>query len=135
MENDELFTKVRDLKLSSSKYILFGSAPMGIRGPKVCHDIDIVVTEDLWNGYKNKGWKIKMMPHGSQYLSKEDIELWADWIPGEWNIQKLIAEAEMIKGLPFVKLAEVVKWEKILGRKKDLEDIVYNRKIFTNEII
>ena len=64
------------------------------------------------------------MSHGSKYLLKEDIELWADWIPGEWNIQKLIAEAEMIKGLPFVKLAEVVKCKKILGRKKDLEDIV-----------
>lgn len=54
MSNQNLFQKVKDLNLPFGKYALFGSAPMGIRGLKDCHDIDIIVTEDIWNDIKRK---------------------------------------------------------------------------------
>lgn len=37
--------------------------------------------------------------------------------------QYLIDNAEIINGVPFVKLEEVIKWKKAFGRPKDLEDI------------
>lgn len=123
MSNIELFKKVKELKLPVGKYALFGSAPLGIRKLKDCRDIDIVVTEDLWNEYKGKNWKIREMPHNSQCLWNDEIELWKDWKPGKWYIQKLIDEAEIIDGLPFVKLDYVVKWKRLNGREKDLKDI------------
>ncbi len=78
MTNEDLFQRVKDLKLPMGKHALFGSAPMGIRNLKECHDIDIVVTEDLWNEYKNKNWEVRTMPHGSQYLWNDKLELWRD---------------------------------------------------------
>ena len=34
------------MKLPIGKYALFGSAPLGIRELKDCHDADIIVSED-----------------------------------------------------------------------------------------
>ncbi|OGE76230.1 MAG: hypothetical protein A3K06_00250 [Candidatus Doudnabacteria bacterium RIFCSPHIGHO2_01_52_17] len=123
MNNNDLFQRVKELKLPIGKYALFGSAPSGIRGLKDCRDIDIIVTEDLWDEYKSKGWETRVMPRGSQYLWNDEIELWKDWYPGKWDIKKLIDEAEMIDELPFVKLEHVVKWKRQSGREKDLKDI------------
>jgi hypothetical protein len=123
MSNKDLFQRVKDLKLPIGKYALFGSAPLGIRGLKDCHDIDIIVTEDLWNEYTNKGWELRTMLHGSQYFWNNEIELWKDWQPGKWNIGQLIGDAEIIDGLPFVKLERVLEWKKLRAREKDLKDI------------
>jgi len=123
MDNNGLFKKVKGLKLPTGKYALFGSAPLGIRGIRDCRDIDIIVTEDLWNKYKDKGWEMRTMPHGGQYLINGEIELWKDWKPGEWDIEELIAEAEVIDGLSFVKLEKVLEGKKLSGREKDLKDL------------
>jgi len=126
MSNIELFKQVKELNLPIGKYALFGSAPLGIRNLKDCHDVDIIVTEELWNEYKNKSeWELKEMPNEFKdvYLCNGDIELWKNWRPGIWSIESLIKNAELIDGLPFVKLEEVIKWKKMNGREKDLKDV------------
>ncbi|KKS44538.1 hypothetical protein A2567_02580 [Candidatus Azambacteria bacterium RIFOXYD1_FULL_42_11] len=124
MSNNDLFQKVKELKLPIGKYALFGSAPLGIRGLKDCHDIDIIVTEDLWNEYQDKeNWETKKFNNGTLYLANGGVELWKDWGPGRWDIERLIREAEIIDKLPFVRLEKVLEWKKQNGREKDLRDI------------
>ncbi len=123
MSNKELFQKAKDLQLPMGQYALFGSTPLGIRGLRDCHDIDIIVTEDLWNKFKNENWEIITVNDSVQKLSKDDVEILKNWYPGEWDIKKLIEEAEIIDGLPFVKLEEVLKWKKLFNREKDQKDI------------
>jgi hypothetical protein len=96
---------------------------MGARGLKECNDIDILVNLEVWEEYKNKNWELKVGGHGSLYLSKNEIELWKDWSPGDWDVKQLIQEAEIIDGLPFVKLEKVLEWKKLIAREKDLRDI------------
>lgn len=126
MTNNELFKKVKDLYLPIGEYALFGSVPMGVRGLRECHDIDIIVTEKLWNEYRDKyGWSLVKTQHENKYsdgLRNNDIEMWKDWWP-KWDIKKLIQGAEIIDGLPFVKLEEVLKWKKHIAREKDLKDV------------
>ena len=132
--NNNLFQKVKDLKLPIGEYALFGSAPLGIRGLRNCRDIDIIVTERLWRECcKEKNWEMKKMPHGSEYLWSGEIEIWKDWYPGKWDMQKLIDEAEIIDGLPFVKLEYVIETKKRSGRDKDLEDIEMIKNFLRNE--
>jgi hypothetical protein len=126
--NKDLFGKVKGLNLPTGEYALFGSAPLGIRELKKCRDIDIIMSENLWNEYKNKlNWKIKKnLDRNDSYClcnDDNDIELWKDWAPGAWNVVELIKEAEIIDDLPFVKLEQVIKWKKLNGRGKDLKDI------------
>lgn len=124
MEAEEVYERVRALDLPKGKYAVFGSAPMCVRRLRACNDVDIVVTEDVWNSFKNKDdWKFGRKPDGSEYLEKNGVELWKNWAPGEWDINRLIREADVIDDVPFVKLNDVAKWKRINGRKKDLNDV------------
>jgi len=124
MNNNDLFQKVKDLKLPIDKYALFGSAPLGIRGLRECHDIDIIVTEDLWNDFCKKDWDLKFSSFGNPFLCNGEIELGKDWWkPGLWDIAELIREADIIDGLPFVKMERVLEWKRLMAREKDLKDI------------
>lgn len=123
MINSEFFKKVKNLNLPRGEYALFGSAPLVIRGLKESDDIDIIATENLYNHCKQSGWEEKIAGSGSLYLTRDEIELFKDWKPGEWDIQELIDGAEVIDGLPFVKLVTVLKWKKLRNKEKDKKDI------------
>ena len=125
MDNKDLFRRIKELNLTLGKYALFGSAPICIRGWKdLNHDLDVIVWEDIFEEYKIKpGWEIRRMDHGSEYLWNDELELWKDWKPGIWDIKELTKNAEIIDGLPFVRLEHVLKWKKLNGRQKDLKDV------------
>lgn len=119
----ELFERVKELGLPAGSYAIFGSGPMAVRSLRECRDIDLVVTDELFEEYKNvSGWELKDI-EGMEMLVKDGIEMAADWRPGEWDVEQLIEDADIIEGLPFVRLAEVLKWKKLLKRGKDLKDI------------
>jgi hypothetical protein len=124
MSNKDLFKQVKDLNLPLGQYALFGSAPMGIRGMRECHDMDIIVTENLWNEFEKDNWDLKFSSFGNPYFCNGDIEMGKDfWKTGLWSTAELIREADIIDGLPFVKLATVLEWKKLMAREKDLKDI------------
>jgi len=125
--NKTLFKKIKEMNLPIGKYVIFGSGPMGIRGLRECHDLDILVTEDVFNDYKEKlDWKSKDFERDGRYvemIEKDNIELYKIWGPGEWSDKELIESAEIIDGLPFARLDYFIKWKRISGRKKDLNDV------------
>lgn len=123
-----LFEKLKELNLPIGKYAVFGSGPMCIRRIRENRDIDVIVTKDIFEMYKkNPDWELKRC-NKSDYLENKnfEIELWEDWAPGEWNVEDLINDSEIINDLPFVKLEYVKEWKKIHGREKDLKDVEKN---------
>ena len=124
MSNAELFQKVRAMELPVGKYALFGSAPMGIRNLKDCRDADIIVAAEVWEKYSNDpAWRRQKSASGNEGLANGDIELWRSWNPWFPSVENLIAEAELIGGLPFVRLERVLEWKKQYGREKDIKDV------------
>ena len=120
-----LIEKVIKLNFPFGDYALFGSAPMFVRGLREeMHDVDIVVTEKLWQKMQTvPGWKMETASSGDPVLRFEELELFGGWAPGEWDVDALIRTADVIDGLPFVTLANVLKWKKAYGREKDLADV------------
>ncbi len=122
----KLLERVKSLNLPKGQYALFGSAPILVRGLRdATHDIDIIVKKDVWDEYaKKENWKVKSGPSGDNYLGweGEDIELWNSWRPGEWDIEKIINDAEIINGISYVRLETTLEWKKQNGREKDLKD-------------
>lgn len=133
MGNKDLFDAVRRLELPIGKYAIFGGGQLCVREIRECHDVDIIVDEDLWNKYKTKPeWKLGKSQNGSDYLHNGAVELYKDWKPGDWDVKELIKNAEIIGNLPFVRIKHVIKWKRIYGREGDLKDIEMLEK-YNNE--
>jgi hypothetical protein len=120
----ELVEKLKELNLQKGKYAVFGSGPVGIRGLREIGDLDVIIKEDIFNDFRKRpDFKLNKKKSGNEYLEKDGIEFYKNWHPGDWDIDKLIQEAEIIDGLPFVKLEEVLKWKQLKRREKDIKDI------------
>ena len=119
---DQLINDLKSLNLPPGQFALFGSAPILVRGLRPAgHDLDVIVKQPLWDEYASRaGWVEK-----SEYLEWEghNIELWRTWGPGEWDVESIIDAAEVIDGLPYVRLKTVLEWKQKNGRPKDLLDV------------
>jgi hypothetical protein len=127
-KNENLFNNLKELNLPIGEYAIFGSGPMGIRDLREMHDIDIIITEKIYNEYVRKnGWEVKNIYENNDCFRglvnhNLCIEMWKDWYTG-WDIIELIKESEIIKGLPFIKLEQLLKWKKFFAKEKDLKDV------------
>jgi hypothetical protein len=126
IEDNPLLTRLLELKLPTKDYAIFGSAIMYFHGlSDLGHDIDIIARGDAWKKAcelntpeipnTKKGLVIK--PFG------DEIEIFSEWFPGEWNIDNLIDSSEKIDGLRVVGFNEVLRWKRLMGREKDLKHI------------
>jgi len=124
----DIFEKVKNLNLPLGEYLIAGSGPMAARSIRDYKDIDILVTERLYEKLKKDDWEIVEVDGVNdkfEVLKKDKYEagknLWfGDYRP---NSEFLITNAEIINGIPFLPLPELVKFKKALGREKDLKDI------------
>src|SRR3989344_4220256 len=109
-----LTERVKELHFHRGEYAVFGSGPMEAHGLRHAHDIDIIVTSDLFQKCKeNPEWIARELRDHHQSLKKGDIELYDSWAPDSWDIPAMINDAEIIEGVAFVRLETVLDWKKI----------------------
>ncbi|OGC62470.1 hypothetical protein A2890_00575 [candidate division WWE3 bacterium RIFCSPLOWO2_01_FULL_53_14] len=123
----DIFTRVKKFKLPAGQYAVFGSALLDVWGLRKAADLDIIVTPELYQKLKEEGWK-ERQAHGFPMLVKEDANITTVQdkpTDGDYNPDRLqlIKEAIKIKGIPFVKVEEVIACKKAYNRPKDLQDI------------
>ena len=123
---DEIKRKVKGLNLPTGKYALFGSVPMSAHGIRESNDIDLIVMPELFARLEATGEWEETFPNGRKKLAKGDFEVYNGWWSSDSyrrDVSKLIAGAEILDGVPVVKLEEVLVWKKAFGREKDLKDV------------
>lgn len=125
--NQPKFDAIRALNLPIDEYAITGSGPLGIRGMRMIHDIDIIVTENLWDILakqyaivNEKGFDKIVFPDGiveafgfNSFYADENAP----------TISSRIEDAEVIDGLPFETLEDVLYFKRKMAREKDLKDI------------
>ena len=122
LRNNQLFGKLNSLGLSAYDYAVFGSGPMFAHGIKdLGHDLDVIARGKAWrqactlaspiNAIMGKGLVVN--------LFNGEIEIYDSWAPGDWDVNDLIDTAEIIEGIRFVTLENVMKWKRLMGREKD----------------
>ncbi len=129
--NRQKFAAVKKLGLPIGQYFISGSGPLGIRNLREVGDIDIIVTDDLWNVLASKygvsddaGEKRIVFPDGIVEGLGECSFYAEEKAPDEPTIADRLAHAEMIDGLPFESLEHVLYYKRKMGREKDVRDIL-----------
>lgn len=121
-----LFDLLKGLHLTVGDYAVFGSGPLIVRKIiPASNDLDIVCRGDAWKTVQEIG--------ESEFLSDYDVTVVTmcegrltfgnEWGIGKFDIDELIDGAEIIDGLPFVRLEHVASYKKIGKRPKDLEHL------------
>jgi hypothetical protein len=114
------------LALDSGDFVIFGSAPLLVHGFRATlGDLDIVARGTAWEQARRFGKPAKGTVTGGEaaHFPEERITVFRNWISPAWDIDNLIERAEIIGGLRFATLADVVAYKLMLRRPKDIADI------------
>jgi hypothetical protein len=114
--------KVAHLGLPAGEFAVFGSGPLLVR--KVIdqvNDIDILCRGAAWSYAQARGHKEHLDEYDIDIVSIDNglITLGQSWGYGNFNVDELIDSADVIDGLPFVRLEYVVAYKRIANRPKD----------------
>jgi hypothetical protein len=126
-----LFDRVRRLNLPDGHFAIFGSGPLIVRGLiPASNDLDILCRGPAWDYIQGLGEPEFLAEYDLSIVTLFDKSLTFGnlWGIGEFDTDELIDEAEMIDGLPFVRLEHVARYKRISKRPKDLAHLEVMRK-------
>lgn len=124
MEIHTLLKELDHLDIPKDQYAITSSGPLAIRGIREAHDLDVIVTEDVWEQLAKH--------HTPQKKRIETMQIGNIEILGEGSlftkgsiasVAEQIETADVISGHRFVNLQLIRKFKTRLGREKDLRDI------------
>lgn len=121
----DIFKKLKELDFPLGHYVLVGSSPLAVRGIREANDLDIAVSDHLWQILvESKKYK-QVEKYGHLFLQASDVEIikQLDWEAYPTTTEEAIRTAEIIGGYPFLNVSETIKFKTALGREKDFKDI------------
>lgn len=124
----DIFKKLAELNFPLGQYVLVGSAPLAARGLREARDLDIAVTNVLWDKLVKAGDYVIEERYGRQFLADKvsgliDIIKQLNWDKYPTTVEEAISGADIINGFPFLSIPETIKFKTALGREKDFRDI------------
>ena len=122
MKPRDPFNALRQLELPVGDYAVFGSGPLMLRSIiELTNDVDVICRGEAWERVCALG--------EPEYLEEYDVTVVAmengtltfgnRWAIGDPNIDDLIDTAEIVDGLPCVRLEHVFAYKELAGRDKD----------------
>jgi|SRR3989344_5307993 len=125
MTKEDIINKVKTLNLPKGSYIVFGSCPMTALGIREANDIDLLVSQEIYEKLKNNGWKEIDKGPNDKPLTRDVFEVHNNWNFSSYSptLEDLFLNAMEIDGVTFASLDDVRKWKAASGRLKDIVDI------------
>ncbi|MFI1969807.1 hypothetical protein BLA24_17225 [Streptomyces cinnamoneus] len=129
---DGLFAALAAMDLPKGDYVVCGSAALYVRGlrPRM-GDLDVLARGAAWERALTLGEpEATVSGYGRRVVHPTaDIEIMDRWTPG-WSVDRLIDDADVIDGVPFMRLGDVLRWKIAASRPKDLPDIAAIRRLY-----
>ena len=117
---------VSELDLDRRDFVIFGSGPLLAHGLRQrIRDLDVVVRGTVWRRVCQYGMPAVGEINGAPMalFCGGQIQFSQGWVSEDWDTDDLIDRAEIIQGLPFAQLTDVLAYKQKLRRPKDLPDI------------
>ncbi|MDR2063358.1 MAG: class I tRNA ligase family protein [Candidatus Nomurabacteria bacterium] len=132
--NRRIIDIVKKLGLPLDEVLVFGSGIMDVLGMKESDDIDLIVSDKVFEAIENSGqWSSVYKKAIDKIMRKKivdgmEVETsggydWLDWYDEKSGFKGLIQRAEKIDGVNFVNLPDLLDWKKSMNREKDQKDI------------
>lgn len=118
----DLFATLKTAALPAGDYAVFGSGPLLVRGILAeAADLDVLCRGAAWDQAKAMGQRTVLSDLGVTVYSIAGgkVTFGDRWAIGSFDTNSLIDTAELIDGLPFVRLEHVVAYKQIANRPKD----------------
>ena len=125
-----VIAEIKNLALPSGQHVVVGGGCLAVRGLRETRDLDIVVLPALFESLINQGWSLDSAYEQRWHrrrLKRGEIEIYPDMFlnaTGSFmGVEKLIHDAEMIEGIPFLSLKTLRLFKSGTDREKDVQDV------------
>lgn len=132
-----IYQKVKSINLPLDKYVVIGGSALEGCGIRKSSDIDICVTEDIYEKLKaKKDWQEVTKSDGLKVLQKDNFEIGTKWGYGKYNInvKALIDTSVVVNGIRLASLDEILNYKKVINRDKDKKDIKLIKQYLQSQI-
>jgi len=121
-----LLRRLISLGLRSADFVVFGSAPLLVHGLREdVRDVDVVARGAAWQRARATGVAAVGPLTGSPMVHYWGgrIEVSPQWTSPSWDVDLLIQNADVVHGVRFARLQDVLAHKRALGRTKDEADV------------
>jgi len=115
--------ELEELNLDKSKYTIIGSSIMAAYGIRDNDDIDISVTDDLFNEISKDNRFTREDYQPSISYRYKHISIFNGYYPMLKSPQQLIDESIKIDGYNFITIETLKEWKEMKRRPKDINDL------------
>ena len=136
LKNVNHINSLRSLRLPSNKILIVGSGTLALLGLKPNDDLDVWVTNDVYNSLKNNKKLHPVQQHGRLFYNTKDnsIEISNEMPCTKGRVEDYLKRAIVIYGFHFKSVDDVIAWKKCMGRPKDLQHIKLLEKYKKNSV-
>jgi hypothetical protein len=124
----DVLSVVRRLDLPARGYLVYGGGVLAALGLRECADVDLLVTPNVFEDLKTRGWRHRVVSiegRPREKVSHHEVEAFKEfWCAGNvYDIAAMIHRAQVIGGVQFMSLPDLLEVKRCMGRNRDLRDI------------
>lgn len=131
----DYIARVKALNLPDGEFFVCGSAIMDVMGIRKAADIDILVSEKLYEKLENEdGWK--KHPKYNILQDSEKIcgaKTTLDFMKENYSLDDVLPLATIVESVPFMSLEMLINAKRQMGREKDFADIKLIEEYLNNK--
>ena len=125
----DIVSRVKALNFPLGQYCVFGSGVLEIHGIRKARDVDLLVTDELYQRLKREGWRRKWIfwrtlwakcVTNGEYEAFTNIYWGSTYRP---DTRALIERAEFHDDVPFLQLSDLLEFQRHLPRAKDKQSV------------
>ena len=124
-----LLAQLKALQLPKDEYVVIGSGLLDALGLRTSHDLDLVVSPELFQTLRASGMYTIEKKYTDEVLLHDTVEIWRDW-KADAGFETLLNSSIEVEGEKFAHPDIIIKRKTERNAPKDIEDIRLLKEYF-----